>query len=866
MDVDKTKQKILIVDDTISVIAILKEIILRAGYQVAIATSGEKALRKLSVIKPDLILLDVMMPGLNGYQTCEAIKVQKEFEQVPIIFISALNESFDKVKAFKSGAIDYVPKPVNGAELLMRINVHLKIANYRNHVDELNLQLEEKVKKRTKVLDQRNKELLDKNLQLDKLTHQLLYEKDNLDLIINSASLGTFEVNVETGYAKRNAIAAAMIGYSLEELGNTNEFWLSRVHPDDSEIVKVGCSNHNVEGFDIHYRMQHRLGHWVWVQCKGKATKRHDNNAIFLSGIIMDITERKASREALENSEKRFRLLSEYSSEAIFIHYKGNIVECNKAFASLMNVSDPKKLYNTPIPFDRILPEYQDLAINNMTKHLSGKFETEVLRSNGSIFDVEIETNNIYYKGKEMRLVAIRDISLQKNTIRLSERRLKILEVFEHSSLEQLLIKILDDIQALSKSEMCFLIPYKEAVFYNTVQTYSSVVANKLDQQTTGMFLGEFFKNKINECLLNKQAITFEFPNDVQEESLFQRALLYPVVRENIVVSIVFVANKPSEYIQHDISILDQTIDWYRETSERKRTEEELQKSEQRFANVFNSSETAMLLIDPESNAIVQHNKAAQAMYQMTKAELDNKKFFDLCANDSNDVQADLCRVLKHELSSMRYTQVMSDASVKEVDVFFSIIDSLDKQLIFTIIIDRSASVKAKNELLKVNQRLNGLDNIVHYHPNSINDLMDYAVHQVIEYTGSQFGYVYEYSQEKNVFLLNNYTEEVPLVLRSEDQQTGQVACIVQSAHEKKTVLGNAINNLIKGDDKQPIYSASIPILNKEEVVGVMWIAKADKQFDLFDVEQMELLLETTWLLVEKQKLQDELDNHIYQH
>ena len=97
---------ILVVDDTPGSIGIAQAALEGAGYRVAIATSGEKALQRAELVLPDLILLDVLMPGLGGYETCRRLKAQEATREIPVIFLSGLTETFDKVKGFGLGAVD----------------------------------------------------------------------------------------------------------------------------------------------------------------------------------------------------------------------------------------------------------------------------------------------------------------------------------------------------------------------------------------------------------------------------------------------------------------------------------------------------------------------------------------------------------------------------------------------------------------------------------------------------------------------------------------------------------------------------------------------------------------------------------------
>lgn len=118
---------ILVVDDTTTNLQVLFDLLQVQGYRVATANNGEAALERLESFLPDLILLDVMMPGINGFETCCRIKNNSRTEDIPIIFMTALSDPMDKVKGLGMGAVDYVTKPFQHEEVIVRIQVHLQL-------------------------------------------------------------------------------------------------------------------------------------------------------------------------------------------------------------------------------------------------------------------------------------------------------------------------------------------------------------------------------------------------------------------------------------------------------------------------------------------------------------------------------------------------------------------------------------------------------------------------------------------------------------------------------------------------------------------------------------------------------------------
>ena len=133
--------RILVVDDTPANIQVLSSTLKEKGYQISVATNGKQAFDVLTRVRPDLILLDVMMPELDGWETCRRLKASNDWRDIPIIFLTAKNEVADIVKGFEAGAVDYVAKPFNVHELLARVNTHLTMDQLRRTLSEKNAEL-----------------------------------------------------------------------------------------------------------------------------------------------------------------------------------------------------------------------------------------------------------------------------------------------------------------------------------------------------------------------------------------------------------------------------------------------------------------------------------------------------------------------------------------------------------------------------------------------------------------------------------------------------------------------------------------------------------------------------------------------------
>jgi len=130
MNNNKEKQEIplvLIVDDVPKNIQLLGNILNNEGYDIIIAENGKEALERISDVLPDIILLDIMMPEMDGYETCKILKENDRTRDIPVIFLTAKTEMEDIVKGFNAGSVDYVTKPFNSTELMARVKTHIKL-------------------------------------------------------------------------------------------------------------------------------------------------------------------------------------------------------------------------------------------------------------------------------------------------------------------------------------------------------------------------------------------------------------------------------------------------------------------------------------------------------------------------------------------------------------------------------------------------------------------------------------------------------------------------------------------------------------------------------------------------------------------
>ena len=290
-ETDALKQNILIVDDHPINLHLLSQVLSKRGYKVRPTRDGKLALKFARSTPPDLILLDIMMPGIDGYQVCERLKACPETKDIPVIFISALNEVFDKVKGFALGAVDYITKPFEIEEVVARVETQLHLSRLSKQILAQNAQLQAEIEERKRVEEQ----LRESQHWLSaviKMNPNVLYVYDAIEQ--------------RTLYLNRELYTE--IGYSLTEIQQMPSAFLPNLmHPDDLpaflehmsriEIAKDGDS------FEFEYRIQHKNGEYRWfVSLDTVFARTAEGKPWKILGSATEISDRKQAEFELKTA------------------------------------------------------------------------------------------------------------------------------------------------------------------------------------------------------------------------------------------------------------------------------------------------------------------------------------------------------------------------------------------------------------------------------------------------------------------------------------------------------------------------------------------------------------------------------------
>lgn len=239
---DPEQADILIVDDTPENLRLLSNMLSRRGYRVRKAISGSMALTAVETLAPDLILLDIMMPDMDGYALCDRLKGDQRTRDIPVVFLSALSDVFDKVKAFSVGGADYIAKPFQIEEVLARVHHQLRIKSVEREIRQLNAYLEQRVDERTSQLQERtrqlesaNRQLLEEISQRERIQKRLKYLAFH-DRLTNLPNRAQFEIKLtESLEENKSGLDLAVLFIDCDRFKVVND---SLGHAVGDELIK----------------------------------------------------------------------------------------------------------------------------------------------------------------------------------------------------------------------------------------------------------------------------------------------------------------------------------------------------------------------------------------------------------------------------------------------------------------------------------------------------------------------------------------------------------------------------------------------------------------------------------------------------
>jgi len=479
---------ILIVDDYPENIKILADILKEDNYRIRIAINGEEAIKSIKKSPPDLILMDIQMPVMDGYEATRILKNDGDLKEIPIIFLSAFSESANKVEAFESGAVDYIVKPYSSVEVLARVRTHLQLKKQKD--------------------------------QLQKLNSGLV---DKLEGTYRQSVVGMCYIDVSSQIIiDTNARFAQIMGYSTAEMMELKGIdAITRVHPDfqkDELKKKDDLVSGIINSFKSEIQVQTKDGSFKWVRLSLTLVKDKDQRPDYLVCVMEDDSSRKNAEIAKQQSEERYRLLSDLSNEGIVIHQGGKAVEANKAFSELTGYTNEEILNSLSIE-TLLTKESVRKVKDNLFSEDAKEYELELIRKDGRHIWVIAKARRIEFHGEPSRVTTFTDITKRKAAEKTMQK------LFE----------------AVEQSPSCVVITDKEGSIeyvnpvFETITGYSKedVLSEKPSILNSGTHNNSFFEN-LWSTILKGEVWQGEILNKRKDGQLYwDQSRIAPILNEN---------------------------------------------------------------------------------------------------------------------------------------------------------------------------------------------------------------------------------------------------------------------------------------------------------------------------------------------
>lgn len=422
---NKKTGNILVVDDSQMILSYLTKVLSEQGYQISTVKTGKGALPSVHLKIPDLILLDVEIPDLNGLEVCRLLKADAVANKVPVIFLSGNEEIEKKITGFKAGAVDYITKPFHDEELLTRIETHINLSQAQAQLEKQKLELQIYNDKLEKEIDFRKqiedeKEVILKELNVSETKFRSLFEKSRDALMVMNPPSWKF--------TSVNKAAVEMFGAkSINELISVLPATLSpQFQPDGRSSVSKAMEMNELALSKGSHHFE-----WTHKRMDGKEfvvvvflTRIEIDGEITIEANVRDITaikkmesEKEKALQEVRKQDEQYRILVDNAFEAIFVIQDEMIKFANPSTLAMTGYSDQELKLKLFTEF--VHPDDREIVLANYKKRMKGdlvvsQYTFRLVSPAGIVRWVEVSAILIEWEGRPASLNFLSDISERK--------------------------------------------------------------------------------------------------------------------------------------------------------------------------------------------------------------------------------------------------------------------------------------------------------------------------------------------------------------------------------------------------------------------------------------------------------------------
>jgi PAS domain S-box-containing protein len=415
---DKKEIKILAIDDNLDNLITIQALTSDSfpNANIIIALNGEEGLELAAKENPDVILLDIIMPGMDGFEVCERLKSDSNLCDIPVIFVTALKgDKQSRIRGLEVGGEAFLAKPIDESELVAQLRAMIKIASINIEKRTENVRLSQLVEEKVKELTLSHtatlnllEDLKEENEARRKSESALRESEEKYRFMTENISDVLWHMNSEFCFDYVSPSIEQMQGFKPEELIGKPLFWLlneegtKQIENEISKVTDKMKSGKLEPEMKFEYQSRCKNGDWIWVEVNVSIQLNDEMEPAGFQGVTRDITKRKKIEDALRNSEEKFRNMANLLPQVVFeLDLRGNITYVNQQVKDIFGYTEDEMIGQNSLMVH--LPKDSERVIRNLRLKVDENFqdkEYKMVRKDGTTFPALIYTDVIYAENR----------------------------------------------------------------------------------------------------------------------------------------------------------------------------------------------------------------------------------------------------------------------------------------------------------------------------------------------------------------------------------------------------------------------------------------------------------------------------------